>query len=115
MARDRDVASSTHANKDTLRESNSSRDLRVERWRGWPSASTFFAIRTPIRLTCHECCTQILSRLFTAQRFLKMKLQTISVSSATAATFIVLSFLIAASALPVPQLSLAPRVHDGSF
>src|SRR5438445_13814350 len=44
-----------------------------------------------------------------------MKLQTISVSSATAATFIVLSFLMAASALPAPQLSLAPRVHDGSF
>src|SRR5437870_11189269 len=44
-----------------------------------------------------------------------MKLQTISVSSATAATFIVLSFLMSASALPVPQLSLAPRVHDGSF
>src|SRR6266567_9102304 len=75
----------------------------------------FFAIRTPIRLTCDECCPQILSRLFTAQRFLKMKLQTISFSSATAATFIVLSFLMAASALPVPQLSLAPRAHDGSF
>src|SRR5438046_6649382 len=44
-----------------------------------------------------------------------MKLQSISVSSATAATFIVLSFLMSASALPVPQLSLAPRVHDGSF
>jgi len=44
-----------------------------------------------------------------------MKLQTISFSSATAATFIVLSFLMAASALPVPQLSLAPRAHDGSF
>ncbi len=37
MARDRDVASSTHANKGTLSASNSSRDLRVERWRGWPS------------------------------------------------------------------------------
>src|SRR6266702_2010355 len=135
MARDRDVASSTHANKDTLSESNSSGDLRVDRWRGWPSQAfgmtsassrlfqvetclpppPFFAIRTPIRLTCDECCPQILSRLFTAQRFLKMKLQTISVSSATAAPFIVLSLLMAASALPVPQLSLAPRVHDGSF
>ena len=71
--------------------------------------------RTPIRLTCDECCPQILSTLSTAQRFLKMKLQTISVSSATAATFIVLSFLMAASALPVPQLTLAPRAHDGSF
>src|SRR5436853_6490133 len=44
-----------------------------------------------------------------------MRLQTISVSSANAATFIVLSFLMSASALPVPQLSLAPQVHDGSF
>jgi hypothetical protein len=43
-----------------------------------------------------------------------MKLQTISVSSATATAFIVLSFLMAASALPVPQLTRAPRVHDAS-
>ncbi|OLB72739.1 hypothetical protein AUI06_00460 [archaeon 13_2_20CM_2_52_21] len=44
-----------------------------------------------------------------------MKLQTISVSSATATVFIALSFLMAASALPVPQLTLAPRMHEGSF
>ncbi len=44
-----------------------------------------------------------------------MKLQTISVSSATATAFIALSFLMATSALPVPQLTLAPRSHDGSF
>src|SRR5438128_10107784 len=62
-----------------------------------------------------KCSPQILSRLSTAQLFLKMKLQTIPVSSATAATFILLSFLMAASALPVPQLTLAPRAHDGSF
>jgi len=44
-----------------------------------------------------------------------MKLQTLSISSATATAFIVLSFLMTASALPVPQLTLAPRAHDGSF
>src|SRR5438132_4914334 len=43
-----------------------------------------------------------------------MRLQTISVSSANAATFIVLSFLMSASALPVPQLSLEPQVHERS-
>lgn len=43
-----------------------------------------------------------------------MKPQTISVSSVTATVFIVLSFLMAASALPVPQMTLAPRVHDAS-
>src|SRR5438445_5364642 len=44
-----------------------------------------------------------------------MKLQTISVSSATAATFIALSFLMPASALPLPPRSLSPRMHDCSF
>src|SRR3989454_8549240 len=44
-----------------------------------------------------------------------MKLQTISVSSASATAFIVLSFLMAASAIPVPQLTLSARQHDGSF
>ncbi len=44
-----------------------------------------------------------------------MKLQTLSASSATATAFIVLSFLMTASALPIPQLTLAPRTHDGSF
>src|SRR6266852_9847638 len=44
-----------------------------------------------------------------------MKLPTLSASSATATAFIVLSFLMTASALPVPQLTLAPRAHDGSF
>ena|SRR2546421_378608 len=68
-----------------------------------------------VRVTCDECCPQILSRLSAAQRFLKMKLQTLSISSATATAFIVLSFLMTASALPVPQLTLAPRAHDGSF
>lgn len=43
-----------------------------------------------------------------------MKLQTFSVSSATATVFIVLSFLMAASALPIPQLTLAPRAHNAS-
>src|SRR2546429_5548491 len=71
--------------------------------------------RTPIAFSCDECCPQILSRLRAAQRFLKMKLQTISASSATATAFIVLSFLMTASALPIPQLTLAPRAHDGSF
>jgi len=47
-------------------------------------------------------------------RFLKMKLQTLSLSSATATAFIVLSFLMTASALPVPQLTLAPRAHNAS-
>ncbi len=46
---------------------------------------------------------------------MKMKLQTISVSSASATAFVVLSFLMAASAMPVPQLTLSPRQHDGSF
>jgi len=68
-----------------------------------------------VRGTGDECCPQILSRLSAAQRFLKMKLQTLSISSATATAFIVLSFLMTASALPVPQLTLAPRAHDGSF
>src|SRR5438876_8126647 len=68
-----------------------------------------------IAFSCDECCPQILSRLSAAQRFLKMKLQTLSISSATATAFIVLSFLMTASALPVPQLTLAPRAHDGSF
>src|SRR2546421_7208669 len=68
-----------------------------------------------VRVTCDECCPQILSRLSAAQRFLKMKLQTLSISSATATAFIVLSFLMTASVLPVPQLTLAPRAHDGSF
>ena len=45
---------------------------------------------------------------------MKMKLQTISVSSASATTLIVLSFLMAASAMPIPQLTLAPRAHDAS-
>ena len=31
------MASSRHANKDTLGESNSSRDLRAQEWRIWPS------------------------------------------------------------------------------
>jgi len=44
-----------------------------------------------------------------------MKLQTISVSSASATAFIVLSFLMAASAMPIPKLTLSPRQHDGSF
>src|SRR6266852_7946500 len=44
-----------------------------------------------------------------------MKLQPLSASSATATAFIVLSFLMTASALPIPQLTLAPRTHDGSF
>ena len=44
-----------------------------------------------------------------------MKLQTISVSSASATALIILSFLMAASAMPIPQLTLAPRQHDGSF
>jgi len=44
-----------------------------------------------------------------------MKLQTLSASSATATAFIVLSFLMTASAMPIPQLTLAPRAHDGSF
>ena len=72
-------------------------------------------VRTPIALSCDECCPQILSRLSTAQQFLKMKVQTISASSAIATAFIVLSFLMIASALPVPQLTLAPRARDGSF
>ena len=41
-------------------------------------------------------------------------MQTISVSSASATALIVLSFLMAASALPVPQLALAPRTHEAS-
>src|SRR5260370_36002698 len=44
-----------------------------------------------------------------------MKLQRFSASSATATAFIVLSFLMTASAMPIPQLTLAPRAHDGSF
>src|SRR5438309_680936 len=68
-----------------------------------------------VRGTGDECCPQILSRLSAAQRFLKMRLQTLSISSATAIAFIVLSFLMTASALPVPQLTLAPRAHGGSF
>jgi hypothetical protein len=43
-----------------------------------------------------------------------MKLRTLSLSSATATAFIVLSFLMTASALPVPQMTLAPRVHHAS-
>src|SRR5229473_3029608 len=37
MARNSDVASSTHNSKDTLGESNSSRDLRPQALRVWPS------------------------------------------------------------------------------
>jgi peptidase A4-like protein len=44
-----------------------------------------------------------------------MKLQTLSISSASATVFIALSFLMAASALPIPQLTLAPRMQEGSF
>src|SRR5260370_37384852 len=44
-----------------------------------------------------------------------MKLQKLSASSATATAFIVLSFLMTASALPIPQLALGARAHDGSF
>jgi hypothetical protein len=43
-----------------------------------------------------------------------MKLQTLSFSTASATAFIALSFLMAASALPVPQLTLAPRAHNAS-
>src|SRR5438876_9677822 len=128
-----EIASITY-DKDTLGESNASRDLRTEVWRvGLLNLSETFGLiftlyrvkvgfvlpkclgRTPIAFSCDECCPQILSRLSAAQRFLKMKLQTLSISSATATAFIVLSFLMTASALPVPQLTLAPRAHDGSF
>jgi hypothetical protein len=43
-----------------------------------------------------------------------MKLQTLSFSTAIATAFIALSFLMAASALPVPQLTMAPRAHNAS-
>ena len=45
---------------------------------------------------------------------MKMKPQTLSLSSAAATAFIVLSFLMTASALPIPQLALAPREHSAS-
>ncbi len=43
-----------------------------------------------------------------------MKLQTLSFSTAVATALIALSFLMAASALPVPQLTMAPRAHNAS-
>src|SRR5437667_7607899 len=72
--------------------------------------------RTIVRLTCDELCPQILSGLSVAERSLKMKSQThLTISSASAAALIVLSFLSLASAAPIPQLTLAPRTHEGSF
>ena len=38
----------------------------------------------------------------------------LTLSTATAATLIVLSALMSVSALPIPQLALAPRLHNGS-
>src|SRR2546427_12927197 len=63
-----------------------------------------------VRVTCDECCPQILSRLSAAQRFLKMKLQTLSISSATATAFIVLSFLLSFFLMirPPPRSTLFP-------
>ncbi len=47
---------------------------------------------------------------------MKMKSQTkLTISSASATALIVLSFLSLASAAPIPQLTLAPRTHEGSF
>lgn len=72
--------------------------------------------RTIVRLTCDELCPQILSGLSVAERSLKMKSQThLTISSASATALILLSFLSLASAAPIPQLTLAPRTHDGSF
>src|SRR6266540_1129971 len=72
--------------------------------------------RTIVRLTCDELCPQILSGLSVAERTLKMKSQThLTISSASATALILLSFLSLASAAPIPQLTLAPRTHDGSF
>src|SRR5438093_1139908 len=72
--------------------------------------------RTIVRPTCDELCPQILSGLTVAERSLKMKSQThLTISSASATALILLSFLSLASAAPIPQLTLAPRTHDGSF
>ena len=72
--------------------------------------------RTIVRPTCDELCPQILSGLSVAERSLKMKSQTrLTISSASATALIFLSFLSLASAAPIPQLTLAPRTHDGSF
>src|SRR5881296_2504678 len=72
--------------------------------------------RTIVRLTCDELCPQILSGLSVAERSLKMKSQThLTISSASATALILLSFLSLASAATIPQLTLAPRTHDGSF
>src|SRR5216117_639385 len=72
--------------------------------------------RTIVRLTCDELCPQILSGLSVAERSLKMNSQThLTISSASATALIFLSFLSLASAAPIPQLTLAPRTHDGSF
>src|SRR5213592_3480117 len=72
--------------------------------------------RTIVRLTCDELCPQILSGLSVAERSLKMKSQThLTISSASATALILLSFLSLGSAAPIPQLTLAPRTHDGSF
>ena len=72
--------------------------------------------RTIVRLTCDELCPQILSGLSVAERSLKMKSQTrLTISSASATALILLSFLSLASVAPIPQLTLAPRTHDGSF
>ena len=74
------------------------------------------ASRNIVRLTCDELCPQILSGLSVAERSLKMKSQThLTISSASATALILLSFLSLASAAPIPQLTLAPRTHDGSF
>src|SRR5436305_2330032 len=71
--------------------------------------------RTIVRPTCDELCPQILSGLTVAERSLKMKSQThLTISSASATALILLSFLSLASAAPIPQLTLAPRTHDGS-
>src|SRR5206468_10610772 len=72
--------------------------------------------RTIVRPTCDELCPQILSGLTVAERSLKMKSQTnLTISSASATALILLSLLSLASPASIPQLTLAPRTHDGSF
>src|SRR5205809_8093630 len=105
-----EIASITY-DKDTLGESNASRDLRTDVWRvGLLNLSDTFGLiftlyqmkvafvlpkclgRTLIAFSCDECCPRILSRLRAAHQPLKIKLQTIAYSAATVTAFIFLSF-----------------------
>src|SRR2546425_1070727 len=110
-----------YANKNILVEINSSRDLRAEERRVWPSqsfgasraittcskrsglsASTLGLVELRFYSLVMEAVHKTYLDYLSPRCLLKMKLQTLSISSAGATVFIALSFLMAASALPIP-------------